>query len=216
MKVLVAIVSCHNNKQRRDWQRQTWIPSLQYDYKFFLSEGKIAVLEDEVVLSCKDDYLSLPDKVYEIIKYARNNGYTRLLKLDDDVYVVPSRLEIPTEDYVGHAYGHKHYASGAAYWLSERAMDAILHKYYKRTKAEDSCIGETLKFHNIFLTEDHRYRTGYKTFAKDIGENEFPHPDNDTVTFHMWFPEFMIKMHANYDKEKQLVDATHFNSLKNR
>ncbi len=223
MKVLVAIESCHSHKNRRDWQRQTWLPKLQFDYKFFVgkdesgaSKAAVNAEEDVVVLDCKDDYNSLPNKTLAIVRWAREHGYDKLLKLDDDVYCRPERLVVPDGDYVGHCYGHKYYCSGAAYWLSRYSMDAIHSGWKQFSNAEDMSVGQTLAKAGISLTEDHRYRIGWKSFPKDEGENEFPHPDNDTITFHMYFPDFMVSMDANWDKQKQLVDATHFNSLRNR
>jgi Galactosyltransferase len=215
VKALVAISSCVKNSQRRDWQRETWIQQLPFNYRFFVGGDGCAEL-DTIVLSCRDDYKSLPSKTLELIRWALANEYEYILKLDDDVYVRPERLHVPTDDYVGHAYGHKHYCSGAAYWLSATAMSAILRtrKFFIHT-AEDYCVGHALERAGITLTEDHRYRVGWKTFDKDVGENEFPHPDNDTITFHMYFPEFMVELHNNWT-QKQLVDAFHFNSLRNR
>ena len=166
-----------------------------------------------VVLACQDDYKSLPEKSFAVIKWAREHGYDYLLKLDDDVYCRPERLVVPGTDYTGHAYGHRLYCSGAAYWLSARAMDAILGKWYRRSNAEDSCVGETLRFHHIHLTEDPRYRVGWRSHPKDGPENEFPHPDNDAITFHMWWPRYMPELHANWDKRKQVVDFHNFYGL---
>lgn len=208
-RVLVAIISCHQHKQRRDWQRQTWLPDLKFDYKFFLGkpERMAPHSEEDVVVfnDVKDDYNSLPEKSYAMIKWAYENKYTHIFKIDDDVYCRPERLEIPQDDYVGHAYGHKHYCSGAAYWLSSKAILAILDKWYRRTNAEDSCVGETLKIHNIHLTEDPRYRIGWRQFKHDLLENEFPHPSNDTITFHMYFPKLMMEMHNQWTTKRQWI-----------
>jgi hypothetical protein len=209
MTVLVAIISCHQHRQRRDWQRQTWLPDLKFDYKFFVGQPQSGgpEPEDNVVVfnNVKDDYNSLPDKTYAMVKWAYEHKYTHIFKIDDDVYCRPERLEIPKEDYVGHAYGHRYYCSGAAYWLSNKSIEAIIDKWYKRTNAEDSCVGETLKFHGIHLTEDPRYKVGWKSFPKDEGENEFPHPSNDFVTFHLYFPNLMLEMHKNWRTHKQWI-----------
>jgi len=202
-RVLVAIVSCGKNKQRRDWQRQTWLPELKFDYKFFVGKGA-STEADVVELDCGDDYKSLPDKTLAVIRWAREHGYTNLLKLDDDVYCRPERLHPPIFDYVGNTCTHKHYVSGAAYWLSARAMDACLTKWYRRSNAEDACVGDTLQQHNIYPIDDKRYRIGWS--GRRDSEGEFPHPDNNVITFHMYWASFMPEMHANWDKNKQVVD----------
>lgn len=190
---------------------QTWLPELKFDHKFFvgrrgMAEGSDTPPENIVVLDdVKDDYNSLPDKTLAVIRWAREHGYDYVLKMDDDVYCRPERLHIPNEDYVGHAYGHPNYASGAAYWLSATAMDACLSKWYKRSNAEDACIGYTLAKAGITLTEDPRYRVGWKSFEHEELENMFPHPSNDTITFHMYFPHHMVEMHQRWDTNKQYV-----------
>lgn len=220
MRVLVAISSCHKNRQRRDWQRQTWLPELQFDYKFFLGRGGMADPSEEnvVILDCGDDYLSLVDKTFEEIKWARANGYDKLLKIDDDVYIRPERLIPPEQDYVGHCYssGKFLYATGALMWLSAAAMDTLIANWIRHCKQDDVNIGLILHRHKFQMVDDRRYRIGWKSLPKDEGENEFPHPDNDAIAFHMYFPEFMPEMHENWDKRKQLVDAMNFNSLRNR
>lgn len=91
-------------------------------------------------------------------------------------------------------------------------MDACLAKWYRRSNAEDMCVGETLKFHHIYPINDKRYRIGW-SLPTDHSQNEFPHPENDTITFHMYWPQFMPEMHANWDKQRQVVDVNHFYGL---
>lgn len=205
-RVLVAIESCSKYKQRRDWQRETWLPELKFDYKFFIGNDKVESVEENVVaLNCKDDYNSLPEKTLAIIKWARENEYNWLFKIDDDVYCKPDRLHIPNADYVGHAYGHPNYCSGAAYWLSSTAMDAVISNWTRRSNAEDSCVGQSLEFAGIKLTEDPRYKVGWKSFPTDDFENEFPHPSNNHITFHLYFPHNMPLMHSRWDTHIQYV-----------
>lgn len=136
-----------------------------------------------------------------------------LLKLDDDVYVRPERLEVPSVDYTGHTFGWHKFSAGAAYWLSAHSMDILMTNWDRRSTSEDVCVGETLTNHGVTFVDDPRYRIGWLSpVAGTKDENEFPHPDNDAITFHMYFPNWMTKMHSRWDQEKMRVDIYHFNT----
>src|SRR5579864_1077075 len=94
---LVAIVTCHKDKfiEQAEIQRQTWVPlcaKYGIDVKFFLGQSTRAPREDEVYLDVDDGYAGLPAKVQAMLAWAVAQGYDYILKTDDDVYIVPGRL----------------------------------------------------------------------------------------------------------------------------
>jgi hypothetical protein len=48
--------------------------------------------DDEIILPVDDGYNALPEKTREICRWAKSNGYRRLLKTDDDCYTQLDRL----------------------------------------------------------------------------------------------------------------------------
>lgn len=118
---------------------------------------------DGARLGVSDDYLSLPLKTQALCRYARDMGYERLLKIDDDGYIRVDKLTIPTADYAGarnvpNDYGwngelarpsspagtHPYsYANGGAYWLSSRCIH-IISEANITDWAEDRWVGNTL------------------------------------------------------------------------
>lgn len=109
-KILIAIASCERDSLNGFNQavRDTWLKDKNVDYKFFRGIGSAPAKEDEVILNCKDDYLSLPEKTMEILKWAVNDNYDYVFKCDTDTYVVLDRLlssDFKNYDYVGHFNG---------------------------------------------------------------------------------------------------------------
>lgn len=93
MKLLIAVMSCHNRPDFSNAIRSTWgkeVPIEKADLKFFLGRGPNLPKDDEVLLDCGDDYKSIPEKVRAIIKWALEKGYDYVCKLDDDVVMYPS------------------------------------------------------------------------------------------------------------------------------
>lgn len=165
MKILIALVSCHKNTARRNAQRNTWLPNLKEDYKFFLGDGSNELAEDEVQLDCPDDYFNLPKKIKAIIIWALERGYDYIFKCDDDVYVFPDRLlvgEFYKYSYTGrflnrpnsHEFGD--YASGFAYWLREDAAKIILSSEISDSN-EDRWVGKTLHLAKVSHYNDKMY-----------------------------------------------------------
>lgn len=135
MKVLFAIVSCHKNAARRQAQRDTWLPDLKEDYKFFLGNGNSELKEDEVQLDVPDEYEGLPAKVQAIFKWGLEREYTYILKIDDDVYIFPDRIlsgDFDKYPYTGRLNKWKtpvhplSFLSGFAYWVNTVAAQMII------------------------------------------------------------------------------------------
>jgi hypothetical protein len=155
MKLLIAVNTCHKPayRARAQAQRDTWVPALRamgHDVVFFLGqpttptycgpdeEGTWELYEGkrlaEVWFAGLDDsYAGICRKVQRICRWAKNHHYDAVLKIDDDVYIVPQRfqwLQVGSRHYVGRfrgPYGNypPHFASGFAYFLSREACQYI-------------------------------------------------------------------------------------------
>ncbi len=153
---LIAIVSCPKNADRVRRQEETWIPKM-------IERGFPVEVMDGTTLGVSDDYLSLPLKTKTLCRWAVLHGYKHMLKIDDDGYIYAERFEPVQDDYVGmwipkNDMGHPtdkscpplppgtckfDYASGGAYWLSERSM-RIVAAAEINDWAEDRWVGQTL------------------------------------------------------------------------
>ena len=153
MKPLIAIVTCHRYKDRADAQRATWIKVLdkKMDYKFFLGEGGgREPAADEVFLTVPDDYKSLPMKVRAVMQWALEHNYDAVLKVDDDVYIMPERLTTPRTQWEGRVNMSdkqlcpRGWCSGFAYWLSGSALKMVASGELSEHPSEDVWIGRLL------------------------------------------------------------------------
>lgn len=176
MKVLIAIVNCHNRKMYADTQRDTWVTMIPagIDYKFFLGpssdrEPKI----DEVFLDCDDSYQGLPGKVREIIRWAKIHDYDFMLKCDDDVVLLPEKFissGFSSSNFVGHRNndgGTLKIPYGFCYTLSRKAMDIMSEVSLPDGNNDEAWIARVLYDHNIQLHHDPRYHL-YKGKKEDF------------------------------------------------
>lgn len=156
MRTLIAVTTCHKRRDQADAQRTTWAEGCK-DVRFFIGGGE-PERPDEVVLNVDDSYQGLPQKVQGACHWALDNGYDRILKLDDDVYVVMDRLikQLTDEsswqepEYIGNFRMRNgnypaDYASGFAYLLSGRALMTIAKASFTCDTMEDRWVGNTLE-----------------------------------------------------------------------
>lgn len=153
--------------------RETWwndVPE-HVGKKFFFGRqtpaprGRVAPLrqplDDEIFLDVKDDYVSLPYKTRGVCRWARENGYTRLCKADDDTFMYVDRLL--ASDYEKHAWigrynGGNFVAGGPAYWLDEAAINAVADAPISRSHwAEDIWVSGALLEKGFTPHFDERY-----------------------------------------------------------
>lgn len=196
MRVLLAIVSCHELKSRRDSIRATWLPLVPegLDYKFFIGEPSRQLLrpneeQDVVQLPVDDSYRGLPSKSSAICRWAYSQGYDYVVKCDDDVYLQPGRLLSSNfenmGDYIGRKRGpsgHKPgpYASGFCYVLSNKTMKIVAGMKLDNDPAEDRCVGNALLEAGIECTPDYRYVvTASEKCA--LSSNEGPRQGNSVI-----------------------------------
>jgi hypothetical protein len=130
-KTLIAVTSCHRLAARRWGVRVTWVKDVQgADVKFFLGHAAgYTPLDDEVMLDVPDEHKGFTLKVQAVRKYAAENGYDYLWKVDDDVYVRPERLlPLSDADYIGDEKRSLlgPHCGGYCYGLSRRAFTHLL------------------------------------------------------------------------------------------
>ncbi|MFZ1973851.1 MAG: hypothetical protein WAU89_13455 [Candidatus Acidiferrales bacterium] len=151
--------------------------------------------DDEVILSCADDYASLPEKTIEICKYAQQNEYDLLFKCDDDTGVYVDRVLQESMcgiwDYAGYLNGRV-CTGGTGYWLTKRAINVIAdHATPNYHWAEDVSVSHFLFQHNIQGVHLEGHRTGRADhwFWKDGFDSSVPM--GEITAFHAVRPSDM-------------------------
>lgn len=172
-KSLIAIVNARS-RQENSWAnaiRSTWmsqVPSDKADIKFFVGRGEkeIAFPNETVALDCDDSYRGLPEKVRAIIRYAKDNDYEYVMKLDDDVVVRPKTLLSSGYDnnkYSGRANRKPNVQDpfwvpmGFAYWMHRDAYKCIVDAELPPTNDDERWVAGNLYKHGITLTDERRY-----------------------------------------------------------
>lgn len=168
MKILIAVNTCHYPAyiRRAQAQRETWVPALRamgHDVMFFMGadpmRGDWNRAWDEVWFKdCDDSYAGICRKVQRICTWAKDQGYDYVLKVDDDVYIVPQRfqwLQLGGHDYVGrfrgpHGNYPPHFASGFAYWLSQVACRIVASTPHNGDWMDERFVATALAHRDIF------------------------------------------------------------------
>lgn len=187
---------------RETWMRDTaaWpTVSAKFFYGNKLSATR-APGEDEVFLDCLDDYEHLPNKTVAICRWAIEQDFDFLLKVDDDTGVYVERVirELLSKhfDYAGCAH-HGLCTGGPGYWLSKRAMRAVVAGGCGDHWAEDVTVGKRLTDANIYainLSGHHSGRADHWYFANGFDETR---DMSDVTTFHAVRPADMRAWHAH-------------------
>jgi hypothetical protein len=120
--------------------------------KFFYGAGTSVESDDAVVLQVPDDYEHLPHKTQAICRWALENGFDYLFKCDDDTAVYVERLVLELLltrfDYAGLEHSNV-CTGGPGYFLSKRAMQAVVAKGTPDFWAEDVWVGKIMGERNI-------------------------------------------------------------------
>ena len=162
MKVLIAILSCHSLSYCEQAERDTWIPEIPsgVDHRFFLGLPSVETEPDEVVLDVGDGWQDITKKSVAVFRWALEKDYDYCFKCDLDTLVRPKLLlgsGFENYDYVGGQ--NSFFASGGAgYWLSRRAMEAVVNDSRDQGQAEDVHTAQALLDHGFFLHADPRYK----------------------------------------------------------
>lgn len=209
VKVLIAVVTCAQFRSRADSARLHWANDFEgADVRFFIGgkQGATKEREDEVILDVSDTYATLSQKVRAVCQWALDNEYDYLCKTDDDVLIIPDRLMasgFEEHDYIGRlrgpSGGFPHpYASGFCYWLSRRAMYAVV-KYTSQPKdtAEDRWVAGLLAKAGIECHPDYRYRI-IKSEKNALSGSEGPRVGNEIICAGELDSEAMAKAYNLY------------------
>lgn len=166
MKMLIAVVHCRTRQPYMDAIRSTWLPTVpaEADVRFFVGRGEHKEFPQDVVeLDCDDSYTGLPEKVRAIARWALENNYDYMLKCDDDVILLPSKLIVSghtSYDFVGHRNSSKQDPVppyGFCYWLSRRAMSIVEKSELPADNYDEGWVRTKLFEHGIVLHHDPRY-----------------------------------------------------------
>ncbi len=208
---IILILSCAADRQngRDDAARETWIKrwgdQIPHRFCYGWKPGHITG-EDEIALTCQDDYSHLWYKQREAYRWAfgkdqwdRENSYSHVFICCNDTYVrVPHLLasDYTRGDYVGRCCANERYASGGAgYWLSRRSLLTIIGSSPSPNwpSYPDLIDGGILESAGIPLIDDHRYH----------GHMPDPLPP-DFITVHLsrgtgvYDPQWMRDLHARH------------------
>jgi hypothetical protein len=191
-KILLAISSCERDCQNGYNQavRDTWKRAvIGADCFFFVGNGSLPLVSDEIRIPAPDGYLDLPYKTREIMRWALAHGYDFVFKCDTDTYVYPQDLlatGFEKYDYSGwfnaplkipNVVEGKYYAwasGGIGYWLSRKGMQLVVASDPNHW-AEDLWVGQVLAQESVLAFHDPRY----------------------------WNDSSLISVHLNYGKQQQ-------------
>lgn len=214
-RLLITIPTCHqysgnpattnrSESDRRAACRETWLKSSSVDYRLFYGRDPSVTQPDEISLACDDDYDGLSTKMRLMCRWALNQNYTHLFRVDTDAYVYTDRLlasGFEAHDYSGYTIdyprhlAHARYASGAGFTLSERAM-TIVADAQPEHPADDLWVGRILHRHGIPCHRDTRYLCGFQPHYIDIASLPQNHP---YLVLHALTPDGIREMHRRGD-----------------
>jgi galactosyltransferase len=199
MKVCIAIKACRTrrdcalrSKQRESWATQSSIPVL-----WFVGNGE-TVTDDVIHLDCDDTYNKLIDKTRAMVKYVLDNDYDYAFFTDTDTFICVDKLlasGFEAHDYIGWCRGRDYAQGGSGYWLSRKAMTALIDDTTPTTHTiwEDMHVGHVLARHGITPHHDERYLVGPANVHMD-----WPTKGNAIITLHKLTVETMEKVWQRY------------------
>ena len=207
MKVAFAIKSCHKHADRRAAQFATWIPQLHEDFFYLIGDTAPAECDFLYCHGASDAFADIAPKVLCAVEYALDDKVTNLCILDDDTYMVPSRMVdsgFEDFDYFGFVrnYGDVPYMQGSCYWLSEHAMRAIVYNKHLMARGvpDDVAVGRCL-YGVVPFTHEHRFAVG----DTEPGTTRRPLPSNDIISCHKCHPLFMRAVHEPFRNTTAVV-----------
>jgi hypothetical protein len=120
------------------------------------------VRANDIVLDAPTGLTNTSLKVAKAIKWALESRYSHAFVIPTDCYVAVPRLlasGFEDQDYTGfHSYDEHHIGGGSGYWLSRRAMQAVV-AYVPYSDYEDRWVGSACREAGLTAVHDVRYRS---------------------------------------------------------
>ena len=195
LRPIILITSCSYRLTQNEECRETWLKTWGglVDYKFVFGNGYTPTRPDEIAFPVDDSYNGLPAKIQVSHKWAKEQGYTHILKTDCDMYIhVPRLLRSGFENFPfsGNRY-YPEFIMGAAYWLDQRATQVLIDTplpYPGTEGGDDVWVGRVMAENGIEPHDDKRYH---------IGENI---PWDECISLHTSGPPrlSMKEIHARF------------------
>jgi hypothetical protein len=144
----------------------TWGYFLDHVFVYDETAKYDALLPDEIRVEAPTGFLNTSFKTKKAVELAYAQGYTHFCYCPTDCYIIIPRLlrnlADHTEaghDYWGfHTYDEHHIGGGSAYWLSRKAMEAVL-AFDAYSDYEDRWVGSACRAAAIPAVHDERYRS---------------------------------------------------------
>ncbi len=149
----------------------TWGHFLEHRFVYDNSRKMTDLLHDEMRVEADSGLLNTSFKTKQAIGYAYEKGYTHVCYCPTDCYIIVPRLlrnlaahSHPATGHVGHdywgfhTYDEHHIGGGSAYWLSRRAMEAVL-AFDAYSDYEDRWVGSACRAVGIEAVHDELYRS---------------------------------------------------------
>ena len=222
MKPLLALYTCHAynydmngmvsypvrpKMDRRTAIKQTWLNDVDIPYKWFFGASPMAKAagDDETFLYCPDGYYHLPYKTRAIARWAVDNGYDRVFKVDDDTFIYWDRFKTGPAfaeevDYCGGGWEPYTYAFGGCYTLAGKMLHAVADADIPAgTWGEDCWVGDVAKKNGIALTKDPSYLYGRVNPHTNIQvvEDEVLLADHSYSVVNPMSPEQMLRFYTH-------------------
>jgi len=150
---IFIIINCEKNIWKREKQKKDWLKDFPFNYYHIIGKEnlkesfEINELEKEITVKCKDDYPSLPQKVYLALETVfSKKSFKYVIKLDDDqmlkshyfLFKLLKKLESNTYHYGGYVINLPH------------SIKNLCHKDHKE-------IPEDLVIEKTFYCQGHFY-----------------------------------------------------------
>lgn len=192
--------------------RATWGAEVEgADVRYFLGRGDID-RSDEIILDCDDGYHHLSAKTQLIRRWALEQGYDYLWKIDDDTYVRPERLlgnGFANLDYVGRLRGPSGnyrgpYCSGFCYGLSRKALELLSPLTWPLNDdfSEDRWTGNKLLSLGISPHHEAQFVV-HSSKMNAISGREAPLAGNAVIASCEYTPADMKRVHAEFKAGKR-------------